>query len=373
MRTDPNPAGIAVSDFDGDGKLDFCLYGAGRVALLHNAGGTLDEVALGLGDGAHAAAWGDFNGDGKPDLLLATPSGPKLMLNVNGAFRDVSAGLPAGGYSYVTACAWIDFEGKPAILLADGYRGLRLYRNLGVDVKTLPTPADPTKPAPPNAAPFPKLFEDISDRVGLGAKGIAATLKGNNLLVADVNGDGRPDFLFGAGRGVLVLNTPNGFVEAKESGIDYQPEGITPIFTDWTGGKHADLFVPQRQGPCKLFRNDGRGKFSDSAANSGALAKSIGETTCAAFVDYAGHGKPDLFVGCLHGPNRFFRNRGDGSFTDSTDEIGLYQRIFNTRSIAVFDVNGDGTPDVIFNNAGQESAVLLGNPNWPSVLTASVK
>ena len=365
-RTDPLAAGIAVSDFDGDGKPDFCLYGAGRVALLHNAGGSLDEVPLTLNVGAHAAAWGDCNGDGKPDLLLATPEGPKLLLNVNGSFRDVSAGLPTQGYSYVTACAWIDYDGdgKPDILLADGYQGLRLLRNKGIDLKTLPPVPDPTKPPPAKPDPFPMLFEDVSDQVGLGVKGVAGALKGDRLIVADLNGDGRPDFLFSAGRGVVVLNTPKGFVEAKNSGIDFQPGRITPIFADWTGAKHADLFVPQGPGPCRMFRNDGKGTFSEVTAASGALAKSIGQATCAAFVDYSGHGHPDLFVGCIHGPNRFFRNRGDGTFTDATEEIGFYQRIFNTRSIAVLDINGDGTPDLVLNNEGQESAVLLGNTTW---------
>ncbi len=378
-RTDPASAGVAVADIDGDHKPDFCLFGAGHIALLHNGGGTLDEVPLSLETGAHGAAWGDFDGDGKPDLLLATPEGPRLLLNTGNGFRDVSAGLPIKGYPYITACAWIDREGKggkPDILLADGYNGLRLYRNKGVDLKTLPPPAppaDPTKPAPPpaaNAPAFPQLFEDISDSVGLGVKGIAGTAAGDGLFVADVNGDGRPDFLFCSGRGVLVLNTPQGFVESKKSGIDFQAGKITPVFADWTGGKRTDLFVPQRQGPCRLFRNDGRGQFTDVTAASGALAKSIGEATCAAFVDYGAHGRPDVFVGCMHGPNRFLRNRGEGVFADATEEAGLYQRIFNTRGIAVCDINGDGTPDLILNNEGQESAVLLGNPQWGAALTA---
>src|SRR5262249_34393860 len=65
-------------------------------------------------------------------------------------------------------------------------------------------------------------FQDVSKQVGLGPDGIAGNLKGDTLTVADVNGDHRPDFLFGAGTGVLVLNTPIGFVESKDSGILYK-------------------------------------------------------------------------------------------------------------------------------------------------------
>jgi len=72
--------------------------------------------------------------------------------------------------------------------------------------------------------------------------------------------------------------------------------------------------------------------------------------------------RQDLFVGVLKGPNRFFRNGGDGKFTDASEEIGLTQKVFNTRAICVVDLNGDKVPDVVFNNEGQESSVLLGNP-----------
>ncbi len=44
------------------------------------------------------------------------------------------------------------------------------------------------------------------------------------------------------------------------------------------------------------------------------------------------------------------------------EEIGLTQRVFNTRAICVVDLNGDKVNDVVFNNEGQESAVLLGSP-----------
>src|SRR5581483_1738866 len=74
----------------------------------------------------------------------------------------------------------------------------------------------PAKPAtePPPLTTQTAWFEDVSTQVGLGPDGIGGTLKGDTLTVCDVNGDGRPDFLYGAGTGLLALNTPEGFVIA---------------------------------------------------------------------------------------------------------------------------------------------------------------
>ncbi len=507
-RTDPGAAGIAPADFDGDGKMDFCLYGEGRVVLLQNGGASLNEISLPLATGARAAVWADFNGDGKPDLLLATPIGPKLFRNEGeGKFTDVSAGLPRQGYYNTLAAAWIDYDGdkRPDILLADGFQGLRLCRNIaheapkpdaprvgkwyyagpfdstnkkgfdavyppeqGVDLKreyqgknnqkvawkegtftdgqinnlaiftpesnqdaavylyrefdlpgaldlpvslgsddtltvwlngqkihaentdracapdqvqlTLKMQAGKNKllmkicqgmgewafyfAAPQGLMPpVPPLFTDISDKVGLGLNGIAGRLKGDHLLVADANGDGRPDILYSAGTGVPILNLPQGFLDARtHAGVSYKTGGVVPVLGDFDKDGAPDLFIPQPGGQCKLYKNDGKGRFTDVIARAGDLAKLPPNVVCATWTDFNNTGRLDLLLGCIKGPNRYLRNNGDGTFLDATDELGLAYRIFNTRAIAAFDLNRDKVLDVVFNNEGQESSVLLGSP-----------
>jgi hypothetical protein len=112
----------------------------------------------------------------------------------------------------------------------------------------------------------------------------------------------------------------------------------------------------------KLLKNDGKGKFTDATAGRGDLAKPVENATCLLWTDFHNAGRPDLMVGVLKGPNRLFRNTGDGKFTDASDEVGLTQKVFNTRALAVADFNGDKAPDLVLNNEGQESAVLLGDP-----------
>ena len=220
------------------------------------------------------------------------------------------------------------------------------------------------KSTPPTEA-VPQLFEDVSDKMGLGISGAGGSAKGDALLIADVNGDGRPDVLFCAGSGILLLNTPSGFVEAKNSGLSFKTGKITPIFGDFFGDHRAHLLVPQPVG-LRLFRNDGKGHFTDISANTGDLGKLKCDASSAAIGDFSGHHRADILVGCIRGPNHLLRNNGDGTFTDISEEVGLDQRVFNTRATAVLDFNRDGAPDVVFVNEGQDSQLLLGKMRLPA-------
>ena len=171
-----------------------------------------------------------------------------------------------------------------------------------------------------------------------------------------------PTFSTAPANGVLVLNKKQGFVESKGLGPD------VPRRADHTGLRRfrrrtkRPTFSCRRRAASKLFRNDGKGHFTDVTARSGALAAPVGAATCAAWADFNNRGKLDLIVGCLRGPNRYFRNNGDGTFADASEEIGFLQRIFNTRGLCTIDLNKDGVLDVVFNNEGQESSVLIGDP-----------
>jgi hypothetical protein len=207
----------------------------------------------------------------------------------------------------------------------------------------------------------PLLFQDISGLAGLGPAGLAGQLKGDHLAVADLNGDGFQDFVYNAGQGVVAMRSGKGFVDYKEAGVAFKPGGVTPLLTDINGDGKADLVVPQETGS-KLYLNDGKARFSDASAKSGDLAKPLGRVTSAATADFDGDGKPDIFLGCFKNGNHYLRNNGDGTFTDTSERLGFHHRIFNSRGLALADVNKDGVPDLLLANEGQESAVLLGAP-----------
>jgi hypothetical protein len=356
-RVDPDAQSISAIDFNGDGKPDLCLAGAGRVALLQNAGDSLNESSLPGATGCRAAVWADYNGDGLPDLLLATPTGPRLYTNLGAAgFRDDTHLLPREPGYNLTCAAWIDQDGdgRPDILLGNGFHGLRLYRNRG-KAQPLPKEFKPGGRVPEQCL----WFADVSDTVGLGEMGIGSRDKGDTLTVVDIDGDGKPDFLYGAATGIVARNTGDRFEEMKNTGIAYETGKVGPVFADFNHDGRPDLFVPQRSG-CKLFRNDGSFKFTEVTREVG-LGKITARTTCAAWGDVDNDGYLDLVIGCFRGPNLYFRNKGDGTFEDAGASLGLDLRVFNTQAICLVDLNNDGVLDMVFNNEGQDSVVLLAN------------
>jgi hypothetical protein len=153
-------------------------------------------------------------------------------------------------------------------------------------------------------------FHNATADAGLGAPRHDPPLKKVNHLIADI----------WPGSGVAVL--------------DYDRDG------------YEDLFVGDGVRSI-LYRNDGRGHFTDVTEQAG-LAKSSTEgiaATGVAAADVDGDGYPDLFVTNAFGPARLFHNRGDGTFEETTATSGIAVA-GNARSAAFADVDGDGDLDL---------------------------
>jgi len=120
--------------------------------------------------------------------------------------------------------------------------------------------------------------------------------------------------------------------------------GVAVLDYDQDGSE--DLFVGDGVRSI-LYRGDGRGRFTDVTEQAG-LAKSATEgipATGLAAADVDGDGHPDIFITNAFGPARLFRNRGDGTFEETTAASGIAVPE-NARSAAFADVDRDGDLDL---------------------------
>lgn len=122
--------------------------------------------------------------------------------------------------------------------------------------------------------------------------------------------------------------------------IRYGPGGITAV--DYDNNGLCDLFIPDGV-ESKLFRNRGDGTFEDVTEQAG-LAGLAGVST-AVFADYDNDGFKDLFVSRTFRPNQMFHNNGDGTFTDVTKQSGIGEDCCTTVA-AWADYDNDGYLDL---------------------------
>jgi enediyne biosynthesis protein E4 len=122
--------------------------------------------------------------------------------------------------------------------------------------------------------------------------------------------------------------------------LDYDGDGAQDLFfvnsTRWPGR-------PDKPGLPALYRNDGKGRFSDVTQAAGLAVEMYGLGATAA--DYDNDGKVDLYVTGL-GANKLFRNLGGGKFVDVTAKAGVADAGFGT-SAMFFDYDKDGRLDLV--------------------------
>jgi len=114
---------------------------------------------------------------------------------------------------------------------------------------------------------------------------------------------------------------------------------------DCDGDGDDDLYFLNQLGPNALYRNDGRGAFTDVTAAAGAVALADRICVAAAFNDVDGDGDQDLFVTSTRGGNALLRNDGTGRFEDVTREAGL-EWVGHSEIPTLFDADGDGDLDL---------------------------
>ncbi|QDU24340.1 CRTAC1 family protein [Urbifossiella limnaea] len=294
-------------------------------------------------------------------------------------------------------------------------------------------------PAPPDAGPPRVRFTDATAAAGLrfshtnGAtprKFLPETM-GGGVVVLDYDNDGRPDLFFPNGRPwpgepgplptqALYRNQGDGtFADVTAAvGLNVTLYGMGAAAADVDGDGFTDLFVAG-VGASRLFRNDGGTRFIDITSAAGVAggaelptpfdthAGPVPFPASAAFLDYDGDGRPDLFVcryltwspaadlgvkaelpggGRAYVPptqfpaadNVLYRNLGGGRFADVSEAAGVHVRdagrpVGKALGVAVCDADRDGKPDLVvacdttrnlyFRNAGgrfEEAAMPAG-------------
>jgi tetratricopeptide (TPR) repeat protein len=216
-------------------------------------------------------------------------------------------------------------------------------------------------------------FVDVTKEAGLMSKGNSAPkdLIGSGACFIDYDGAGRLDILVtdGGSEGGLSLfhNTGNGKFEdvTKQAGLDASLHAYGCAAGDYDNDGAEDLVITDDH-HVRLLHNEKNGTFKDLTQTAGVQpAKLTGHDGLApigvTFVDYDHDGDIDLYVtevatlvmdeprkrtGPPMSANRMFRNNGNGTFTEVTEDLGLNSEADSLSAIGT-DYNNDRAVDLV--------------------------
>ncbi len=185
----------------------------------------------------------------------------------------------------------------------------------------------------------------------------------NSPDLADLNGDSKPDLVFGTAAGPLnyYINTGSPSTPAWQvnttlfGGVMDVGGASNPYFYDYDGDGDYDLFSGSQLGDIKYYENTGTASGPAWQENSSyfvSLKHSI--YGAVAIGDVNADGLPDAIVGDLTGKLYYHRNTGVGFFLEA-DVLG-YVALGGWSSPRLFDLDDDGDLDIV---AGNEAGNLF--------------
>ena len=354
-------SGVALWDFDRDGRLDVYLVNgstiealqrglpAPRAALFRNlGGGRFEDVTIATGTGnerwGQGVCAGDVDNDGFQDLYVTNVGPNRLFVSQRGVrFEDRAAAAGVGVDSWSTGCAFGDYDG-------DGWLDLYVAGYVAFDPRRLPPapyPTGTTAPAPPG---------DPAGRVGVGAALVAGatscTYRGEPVMCGPLGLPGAADHLFRNNRnGTFTDVTQAAGVAEREPRF-----GFGVAWFDMDDDGRLDLFVANDSGPNHVYRNIGGGRFADVGYASGAALDANGRTQAhmgVAVGDYDNDGRDDLHVtNFADDYNVLYRNQDGTSFSDVSYPAGVAQPSmpFLGWGTAFLDYDNDGWLDLVVVN-----------------------
>ena len=278
----------------------------------------------------------------------------------------------------------------------------------------LPACSFASTPAQQGNPPFSQ-FVDVAEAAGLtqvmvygeGTKATYITeIMGGGCAFFDYDNDGWMDIFILGGRKLegipqgasnrLYHNNRNGtFTDVtREAGLLDAGWAVGVCVGDYNNDGFEDLYVTY-YGQDRLYRNNGNGTFTDVTQQAGLAVQGIRFGSGCTFVDYNRDGWLDLFVSnyadvdlataakpsidrpnCNYegvpvncGPSglawpthSLYRNNGDGTFTDVSKESGVAaMRGSYGLTVAAFDVDDDGWPDIFVACDSTPSLLLMNN------------
>ena len=247
-----------------------------------------------------------------------------------------------------------------------------------------PPPESPNAPAPnrlfrqqPDGT-----FVDVTEAAGIGDEGY-----GQGVAIGDVDNDGDADvYVTNYGSDAFYQNNGDGTFSLAEVGMSNEGWGTSATFGDYDRDGYLDLYVanyvqfdpesvcrgkhsapdycnPQvfDAAPDRLFRNRGDGTFSDVTEQAG-IAAMPGRGLGVVCLDLTGDGWVDFFVANDGEANQLWVNQTDGTFAEEAIVRGLafntYGQPEGSMGIAVGDVNGDTRMDLFATHLSGETNTL---------------